>query len=130
MSEDASTCGSDVFSRVEKVTGYIFGHMSESDADFPTLAVVSPTADGWRVRSTNRGYNHDYVCYETFEEIMQWIDIDMYRPFVAIDRQEAVRTLVHTGAEHCTGFLFPGDVPAGSAEEADAVVSHLEGGWY
>lgn len=115
----------------ERVTGYIFGKMSEKDTGFPTLVVISPTDDGWRLRSTNRGYNHDYICYEEFSEVMEWIDVDMYRPFVAMNRGEAMELLVHTDPiEHRTGFLYPGDVRAGSREEANLVLSHLESGRY
>ena len=115
----------------DRVTRYIFGKMSEQDTNFPTLVVASPTIDGWRVRSTDRAYNHDYICFEPFSEIMEWIDMELYRPFVAINRDEALDTLLHSNeAEHRTGFLFPGDVIAGSLKEANLVVSHLESGHY
>ena len=108
---------------------YIFGITSEKT--FPVLVVLSPTQDGWRARSTDRAYNHDYICFEEFQEIMEWIDCDLKRSFIASNRREVLETLTstHNGSEHRLGFLYPGDVSPGSVEEADKVLRHLEIGW-
>jgi len=105
---------------------YIFGHLPNSSSSFPTLVVASPTSDGWRVRSTDRSYNHDYVCYETFEEVMEWLDIDLKRPFLCRDREEVTNVL--TAEDSSTGFLLP-DGCSSVGEEADRVLRHLETGW-
>lgn len=112
----------------ESATRYVFGKMSPCDTRFPTLLAITATKDGWRVRSTDRAYNHDYICYETFEEVMEWLDAELHRPFIAIDRSEAIDTLVHDTSEHRCGFLYPGNAVSGSREEAKIVLSHLEGG--
>ena len=106
---------------------YIFGHFRQSPpSPVPTLVVATPTDDGWRVRSTDRAYNHDYVCYETFEEVMEWLDLDLRRPFLCRDRAE-VRSVLTSGGSS-TGFLLPGGC-ASEDEEVDRVLRHLESGW-
>ena len=111
-------------------TAYIFGKISPDDTAFPTLVVVTPTSDGWRARSTNRGYNHDYMCYESFGDVMEWIDADLHRAFIAQDRNDCIQTLVtNNDSEHRLGFLYPGDCGYGTVEEAEIAVSHLENGW-
>lgn len=107
-------------------TRYIFGHLPTSYSTFPTLVVASTTSDGWRVRSTDRSYNHDYVCYETFEDVMEWLDIDLSRPFLCRDREEVMSVL--SAEESSTGFLLPGGCSS-VGEEADKVLQHLETGW-
>lgn len=113
-----------------RAPSYVFG-ISSSASAFPTLVVVSPTVDGWRTRSTDRAYNHEYICFEDFGEVMEWIDGDLQRSFIAKNRQEAIETLTasHNGSEHRLGFLYPGEVSAGSVEEADKALRHLERGW-
>lgn len=105
---------------------YIFGHLPASSSTFPTLVVASPTSDGWRVRSTDRSYNHDYICYETFEDVMEWLDVDLKRPFLCRDRNEVMNVL--TNEDSSTGFLLPGGCSS-VGEEADIVLQHLETGW-
>lgn len=105
---------------------YIFGHLPDSSSSFPTLVVAAPTSDGWRVRSTERSYNHDYVCYETFEEVMEWLDADLTRPFLCRDRDEVMNVL--STEDSSTGFLLPGGCSS-AGEEADRVLRHLETGW-
>lgn len=106
---------------------YIFGHLPESSpSTFPTLVVASPTSDGWRVRSTEWSYNHDYVCYETFEDVMEWLDVDLNRPFLCRNRDEVMTVL--TNEDSSTGFLQPGGCSSAS-EEVDRVLRHLETGW-
>ena len=107
------------------ITHYVFGKMSSTE--FPTLVVLSPTDDGWRARSTSRIYNHDYVCYESFGEVMKWIDIDLHRPFIAKDRAEVVSILTNTDSVHSTGFLYPGGCSS-KDEEVEKVLQHLEYG--
>jgi hypothetical protein len=104
---------------------YMFGHLPTSST-FPTLVVTSPTSDGWRVRSTERSYNHDYVCYETFDEVVEWLDYDLRRPFLCKDRTEVISIL--SGEDSSTGFLLPGGCSS-VGEEADKVLQHLETGW-
>lgn len=100
------------------------------DNEFPTLVVLTPTRNGWRTRSTRRAYNHDYVCYETFGEVMSWIDAELQRSFIAADRTDALKTLLTDNtSEHRTGYLYPGGVVPGSVEEAEIVIRHLECGW-
>lgn len=105
---------------------YIFGHLPESPSAFPTLVVASPTVDGWRVRSTDRSYNHDYVCYETFEDVMEWLDHDLKRPVLCRDRDEVMNVL--RNEDSSTGFLLPGGCSSVD-EEADIVLRHLETEW-
>ena len=106
---------------------YIFGHLRTGlQESFPTLVVARPSPDGWRVRSTDRGYNHDYVCYESFGDVMDWLDIDLHRPFLCRDRDEVLNVL--KSAELTTGFLLPSDY-ASQHEEADRVLQHLETAW-
>jgi len=113
----------------DRATTYVFG-IAEENA-FPVLVVVAPTADGWRTRATHLRYSHDYICYESFAEVMEWIDNDLQRSFIALDRNEALQTLTanHDGSEHRLGRLCPGGVRSGSLEEADIVLRHLERGW-
>jgi hypothetical protein len=105
---------------------YIFGHLPTASFSFPTLIVAAPTWDGWRVRSTERSYNHDYVCYETFDEVMEWLDIDLTRPFLCRDREEVTSVLANEDSS--TGFLLPGGCSS-AIEEAETVLRHLETGW-
>lgn len=105
---------------------YIFGHLYVSPSAFPTLVVASPTSDGWRVRSTDRSYQHDYVCYETFEEVMEWLDMDLKRPFLCRDRDEVINVLMNEDSS--TGFLLPGGCFSVDGE-VDTVLRHLETGW-
>tara|TARA_B110001450_G_scaffold257061_1_gene290818 strand:- start:24183 stop:24566 length:384 start_codon:yes stop_codon:yes gene_type:complete len=107
-------------------TKYVFGHLYNLSSTFPTLVVAVPTSDGWLVRSTERSYNHDYVCYETFEEVMEWLDIDLRRPYLCRDRDEVINVL--TNADSPTGFLLPGGCSS-VTEEADRVLRHLETAW-
>lgn len=108
-------------------TSYVFG--ITPNHTYPILVVLSPTKDGWRARSTDRGYSHDYICFEDFQEIMEWVDCDLQRSFIAKDRNEAIETLTHSGSEHRLGFLYPGEVSPGSVEEAERALRHLETGW-
>ena len=112
-----------------RTTGYVFGITSAQS--FPVLVVVSPTQDGWRARSTDSAYNHDYICFEHFQEVMEWVDCDLQRSFIAKDRHEVLETLTsnHNGSEHRLGFLYPGDAEPGSVEEAEKALRHLETGW-
>ena len=105
---------------------YVFGHLPGSQPAFPTLVVAVPTFDGWRVRSTNQSYNHDYVCYETFEDVMEWLDMDLRRPFLCRNRDEVISVLSSTDSP--TGFLLPGGCSS-AVEEAGKVLQHLETGW-
>jgi hypothetical protein len=105
---------------------YVFGNLRNSSNSLPTLVVGVPTENGWRVRSTDRSYNHDYVSYETFEDVMSWLDIDLNRPFICRDREEAMCIL--ETRESLTGFLLPGDCSC-ATEEVDKVLQHLECGW-
>jgi hypothetical protein len=112
---------------MESDTRYVFGHLrGQPRSAFPTLVVVSPTEDGWRARSTNRAYNHDYVCCESFGEVMAWLDDDLSRPFLARDRDEV--TTVLAGDDRSTGFLQPGGC-ASRSEEVERSLRHLETGW-
>ena len=108
------------------VTRYIFGHLPTVASTFPTLIVAASTSDGWCVRSTERSYNHNYVCYETFAEVMEWLDNDLNRPFLCRDRDEVMSVL--SNEDWSTGFLLPGGCSSVS-EEADRVLRHLETGW-
>ena len=103
---------------------YVFGYLPRVSFNFPTLLVASPTVDGWRVRSTERSYNHDYVCYETFEEVMEWLHVDLRRPFICKDRAEAIHVMT-TSKDTSTGFLLPGGCSS-VHEEVDVVLRHLE----
>ena len=105
---------------------YIFGHLPDSPSTFPTLVVAAPNSDGWSVRSTHRAYNHDYVCYETFEEVMEWLDVDLRRPFLCRDREEVMGVL--SNEDSSTGFLLPGGCSS-AREGVDRVLQHLETGW-
>jgi hypothetical protein len=107
-------------------TRYIFGHLPGAPSTFPTLVVASPTLDGWHVRSTDRSYQHDYVCYETFEDVMEWLDVDLKRPFLCRDRDEVINVL--RNEDSSTGFITPGGCSS-EDEEADKVLRHLETGW-
>ena len=113
----------------ERNTSYVFG--INPNQTYPVLVVISPAQDGWRTRSTDRAYSHDYICFEDFQEVMEWIDCDLQRTFIAKDRDEAIETLTtnHNGSEHRLGFLYPGDVSPGSVEEAEKALQHLERGW-
>ena len=71
----------------DKPISYVFAHhraeISTGTADPPVLIVLSPTKRGWGSRSTSRHYfNHDYVCYETFEQVYEWLKLECARPFV------------------------------------------------
>lgn len=109
----------------ESCTRYVFG--STRSSEFPTLVVLTPTNDGWKARSTSRAYSHDYVCYESFGDVMKWIDIDLHRPFLARDRDEVVSILTNTDSAHTTGFLYPGGCSS-KDEEVERVLQHLECG--
>jgi hypothetical protein len=103
---------------------YIFAQMAKSKV--PTLLVASPTAAGWRVRSTCRSYQHDYVSGETFEDVLEWVDAELQRPMVAHDRAEA-REIIQQNVE-IAGFLVPGGCAVADAA-VDRVLRHLESGW-
>lgn len=118
--------------RTEAMHVYLFGHLQEQ-TDFPTTAVLTRRADGWRMRSTNASYQHDYVCYESLSDVMEWIDADLRRPLCATNREEALSLLTasttSTSSGHRLGFLYPSGVEPGSVEEAERVLRHLECGW-
>lgn len=124
MSETSETSSVDGVFRHQR---YVFGQMRRVFRDFPTLAVVSPTEDGWRVRSTDRSYNHDYVCYETFEEVMDWLDGDLKRPYLCRDREDAQCVLLESERLN-TGFISP-DGCLSRYDAVERVLRHLEVGW-
>ena len=103
---------------------YVFAHVGTAPS--PSLVVASPTPTGWRVRSTARAYQHDYVSGETFPDVMGWMDAELGRPLLARDREEAREILRNNRS--CTGFLLPGEC-ASEDEEAERVLRHLETGW-
>jgi len=104
------------------------GGAAKPKPPFPTLAVITPTSDGWRVRSTSRRYNHDYVCYEPLQEVLEWVDLELRRPFVASGRAETLKLLTSSGSAPRTGYLLPGGC-ASRREEAERALRHLERGW-
>lgn len=109
---------------------YVFGNLRREkrakSTQCPTLVVARRTCDGWCVRSTDRSYNHDYVCYESFEDVMEWLDADLSRPFLCRDRDEVLSIL--TNSEITTGFLLPGDCSS-QLEAVDKALRHLESAW-
>ena len=121
---DASTAFDDA---IDTIPRYIFGHLKHTDEALPTLVVASPTADGWSVRSTDRSYNHDYVCFESWDEVMEWLDLDLTRPFLCRDREEVMHVLLQGDAS--TGYLLPGEGGCTRSEEVNRVLQHLESGW-
>ena len=108
----------------ERDTRYVFAHVGR--ATTPSLVVAVPTESGWRVRSTARAYQHDYVSDETFADVMTWMDAELGRPLIARDREEAGDILRDN--RNCAGFLRPGDC-ASEDEEVERVLRHLETGW-
>ena len=112
---------------MEGDTRYVFGRLAgQSPSAFPTLVVVSPTEDGWRARSTNRAYNHDYVCCESFGEVMEWLDRTLSRPFwratATRSRQVLLRRTIGP-----LDFFSPAGANLGS-EEVERSLRHLETG--
>lgn len=103
---------------------YVFAQMRDRKA--PTLLVATPTRTGWRVRSTCRSYQHDYVRGETFPDVMEWVNMELKRSTVAHSRAEA-HDIILQNAE-ISGFLVPGGCASADAE-ADRVLRHLECGW-
>lgn len=98
---------------------YVFGRLDSKIV----LVVATPTERGWRCRSSAREYQHDYVHCETFEEIMNWIDVDMIRAFT-LDRKEVLEHLSTFCQENPEwSFLTPPD------DVEERVLQHLERGW-
>ena len=93
----------------------------------PILAVVSRASFGWRVRTTDASYNHDYVCHESFDNLMDWLNADLVDAFLCRNRGEVMEVL--TVEKIPTGFLLPGDGASTSLEEAEGVLRHLENAW-
>jgi hypothetical protein len=110
---------------------YVVGHLTPPSGDThppPTLVVATRTQRGWRTRSTDRGYNHDYVSHEEFADVMEWMDVDLHRATLLSDRDMVLDACVtHSGSAPPTGFLLPGGC-ASVHEEVDAVLRHLEYG--
>lgn len=117
----------------DKPISYVFAHhraISTGTADPPVLIVLSPTKRGWGSRSTSRHYfNHDYVCYETFEQVYEWLKLECARPFVTQDREEALE-LLSAPSPSSGGFLRTGcfecNPMMGEVERAERVLRHLE----
>lgn len=106
---------------------YVVGK-SLVDSTRNVLAVASRAPFGWRVRSTEREYNHDYVCHESFDTLMDWLHFDMDDAFLCCSRQEVMTLL--TSGDTPTGFLLPNcDARAQTYGEADRVLRHLESAW-
>lgn len=108
----------------ELATRYIFGEHAEQTHGLAFL-VATPTGTGWRVRSTLHGaLNHDYVSYESFGEVMDWLDLDLHRAFVSTIREEVAELLANGAA----GSLAA-DPTLASDAAAERVLRHLEHGW-
>lgn len=106
---------------------YVFGHTKNETSSFPTLVVMSPFEKGWRARSTDPSYNHDYVCHEPFAKVMEWLDDDLRRPFVCANRDDAVDAMISANVP-ATGFLLP-TIECSPYEAVDKVLQHLETDW-
>ena len=87
----------------------------------PILAVVTPTQTGWRVRTSKRDTQHDYVSREDFDGVMAWLAHDVRRPDV-IDREGALECLAQTMASGASFLRLP-------PEGVERALAHLEHGW-
>ena len=97
--------------------------------------VLERTEQGWSSRSTQRSmFNHEYVRYETIEDVCSWLRCQLRGTTVLRDRQEALERLTilseTTDASPLpkTGFLT-GSPTWTPSEHAEAVCRHLELGW-
>lgn len=113
---------------------YIFG--LHADHASPVLVVASPTAHGWRCRSTLRdALQHDYVSGERVDELHDWLRLDLRRLY-SCSRESALAELASDdvtstegGARSArTGFLAP-DPALAPAAAAERALRHLERGW-
>jgi hypothetical protein len=104
----------------------------------PVAVVATPTANGWRCRSTDRcALQHDYTSRETVDTVRTWIERDLCRADAQIAGVEFTRdraafashlaTLASTSGGSI-GFLEP-DPRLAPDEAAERVLRHLERGW-
>lgn len=88
------------------------------------VMVATMTERGWRTRSTRTdAHNHDYVSYETFADVMRWVDEECDRATVTQDRATVLECL-QSGETARSSFL-----PVDTSEEAERALRHLERGW-
>ncbi len=120
---------------------YVFGNLLPShkhSSTRVTLAVLTPTEDGWRCRSTARDcLQHDYVSCESLDVVTEWLECEMTRTYWTEDRDQVLDLLATTddpsapsaqAGVHLETFLF-GDPNVSSAERSERVLRHLETGW-
>ena len=115
---------------IERQSSYVFG---SCERNAPLIIVLSPTKRGWTSRSTSRhNFNHDYVSYETLDQVQGWLAFEEFRPlFITDDREEALERLsslvssMGVGDPSPTGYLEC-DPTLASVERAERVLQHLE----
>ena len=113
---------------------YVFGYTRGTNPSShpPTLAVLHATAKGWRCRSSCRGaLNHDYVSYESLSDIIDWLRLNLERPYVTLDREETLERLTRPCAwsgVRQSGFV-EGDPMWEDSVRAERALEHLELGW-
>jgi len=96
----------------------------------PLLVVMAPTPRGWRARSTDRAYDHEYMHGERDDALRDWLRIDFDHVRILPDRASAVQHLLSENIEEHHGrFLLPPPAAGPVFEEVDAVLRHLECGW-
>lgn len=100
----------------------------------PVALAVTPTATGWRCRSSVRGaLCHDYVSRESLGKVRTWVERDLqYNGCEFTQDREEMRarlaTLVAASDDGSLGFLAPDPQLAPDAA-AEQVLQHLERGW-
>lgn len=116
---------------------YVLGHLTQSSCPEGILVVLTPTARGWRSRSTWEGaMNHEYASRQPLDEIVsEWITNDLRDAQVTSDRKQVLHVLKSTnqgapappGAFRLRTFLR-GDPSKGGHAAAERVLQYLERG--
>jgi hypothetical protein len=97
---------------------------------FPVVLVLRPTKKGWVCRST-WGNDYDYESDEAWPTVMDWIDTDLKRAVVCVNREEALEflcTLSESGDDVRSNFhrFQRVDPELSNQQAADRVLRHLE----
>ena len=112
--------------------GYYYLYGIHKHGRVPLVTTLARTTRGWTSRSSvSHLMRHDYVSYETLEDVGNWIHRhDMPRYEIMESREAAVArlaTLIESSAS-LPETLVAGDPAKAPTDAAERVLQHLERG--
>ena len=113
-------------------THYVTGTLKKNNA--PVLAAITPIVCGWRCRSIySDTLRHDYVNYETIDQVETWLARDIKRGlYLTTDREGIVEHLANLLVDPVVlnrPALVVGPPLMFQDVAAEAVLQHLEHGY-